>query len=914
MKTVKRILEVLTVVVLAAVITLGIFSAGAASDDPADNYVKQTAPYEDASLKLWFDYSFHKTFTSDKTSTGKNTFSIYMAKNEIESAQFVLYSDTLKTDLQAEVTDFTDGKGNTVPADIYYEMYVTASNLNLASVWGTNQIIREGEIPDPVMDIERLGTPKKAPAFQLNAGKSQAFLIRAKSAEDTPAGWYSAQLNIKNADGQIIKTATVYCHVWDFVISDETRMQTAFFMGDSFPYGGNYKEAYDYLLENRLNAMDMPKVGSYTETRSDNPYLTNPRVSAVRVSYCGCGASNRSYSETTGFNNYPAIYNDLSSSPNWEQFKHKLYFYSVDEPLPYPIVGTSRQTVDDVKSLYTSTQYYWGDDIRFLVTPCENFPYSVRDKYYTKPIAQYKREEVKDADQEMIESNAIQLFCPRVYAFTPYSELQTYGRTVARENLDCIRGESIENYSGCYGTFGTGAVGNYDWSAVYGDTFDRYMSHIVNENNKGTYSENYEMWMYSAGYNKSYTYTNHVVENTGLQTKLLFWQAYQNDVNGYLYYAANGWQEQNPPILDTTVTGSKTGSWPLNRYSINVGGVTKYVFGNGVLFYGKQNAKTTSDGVVGSLRVELLRDSVEEYQMLSMLGDLKGKDRAKEIVSEVSTNVVRFLSLSGFDRSAWSASMSDDDIMETVRRGLGDELEAAVKTGECAHAWDSGVETKAATCKEMGTVLYTCTKCAAKRSEYIPTLHEQGDCYRVVSEIATTCTADGSKVLECTVCGFRKTLVEMSYHNDNINHRVYASKDETGHSEACDVCGQVLVTKSTHLLLNKTVAPTCTEDGWTKLMCKFCGYVSEEKGTTPATGHNFSDGYCTVCGEKDPEYKTFTPGDLNGDSKINASDMAILKKVIVGKSPKTDAADVDSDGKVTGSDAVLLKKKIVGKA
>ena len=380
MKNAKKLIKVLIIAALAAIICMGVFNSGAASDDPALSYVKQKAPYEDSSISLWFDYSFHKTFTSDHASTGKNTFSIYMAKNEIESAQFVLYSASDKTGLQAELSDFTDGKGNSVPAEIYYEMYVTTSNLNTRTVLGTNQIIREGETPDPVMEYSRLGTAKKAPSFKLNAGKSQAFLIRAKSSEDTPAGWYSAQLNIKNASGQIVKTATVYCHVWDFVISEETRMQTAFYMSDSFEYGGSYKEAYDYLLENRLNAMDIPG----GKVKSTNPYLTNPRVTAVRITNNG-GGTVREYSDVTvgQMSNYPEIYNELSTSPTWEQFKNKLYFYSVDEPLPYPLVGSGRQTVDDLKTLYPAAASKWGDDIRFVVTPCEDYPYSERDKYYT---------------------------------------------------------------------------------------------------------------------------------------------------------------------------------------------------------------------------------------------------------------------------------------------------------------------------------------------------------------------------------------------------------------------------------------------------------------------------------------------------------------------------------------------------
>ena len=75
-------------------------------------FVSQVRKYrEDSDLELWFDHSFRKNFTSDTTSTGKDTYSIYMAKNEKESAQFVLYSDTDMPGMTAEVSDFEDGDG-----------------------------------------------------------------------------------------------------------------------------------------------------------------------------------------------------------------------------------------------------------------------------------------------------------------------------------------------------------------------------------------------------------------------------------------------------------------------------------------------------------------------------------------------------------------------------------------------------------------------------------------------------------------------------------------------------------------------------------------------------------------------------------------------------------------------------------
>ena len=534
-------------------------------------------------------------------------------------------------------------------------------------------------------------------------------------------------------------------------------------------------------------------------------------------------------------------------------------------------------------------------------------------------MTQYAQEKIKDADQEMIDTNTVTIFCPRIYAFTPYTELQNYFSSIGRnnclsiENYHCLRGECITQYSGCFGTYGSANIATpYDWNAVYGDTFDRYMSHVINVNNKGTYGTDYELWMYSAGYNKSYTYANHIIENTGLQTKLLFWQAYQNDVTGYLYYSVNGWSEQQPVVYDNTVTGAKaTCEWPLNACTINVPDydkgvyVQKQFYGGGVLFYGNTNAKTLKDGIVGSLRVEILRDSVEEYQMLSMLGDLKGKDRAKAHAARVSTNVTRYLSLSGFNRSVWASSVSDDDIMEAVRRDLGAELEAAMHQTKCAHSWNSGAVTKAATCKVMGTKKYTCTKCSAVRTEYIPTLHEEGSCFTYVSGSAATCTAAGSQVYKCTVCGFKKTVTSPAVHNDS-SKLIYTPSGSNGHTVTCPVCLKTVVTLEGHTSFARRTEPTCTASGAINKVCGKCKY-SVKESDIPSEGHNFVDGKCTVCGESEPSEPEYITGDLDGDGKITAKDVNLLKLVFIGKLDKTPAADLDGDGKVTVTDVSRLK-------
>ena len=63
-------------------------------------------------------------------------------------------------------------------------------------------------------------------------------------------------------------------------------------------------------------------------------------------------------------------------------------------------------------------------------------------------------------------------------------------------------------------------------------------------------------------------------------------------------------------------------------------------------------------------------------------------------------------------------------------------------------------------------------------------------------------------------------------------------------------------------------AATCTEDGYTgDVVCKACGKVITKGEVIPATGHQYKDGKCTVCGAADPNYK---PAVKTGDESNTA--------------------------------------------
>ena len=944
----KRTLLVLVITVLMVSLCAGVFSS--ASDtptDPSEIYEPQIAANEDPSIKMWFEHSFKKVMTSDTTPSGMDTYSVYMGKNEIENAQVVLCADETKTGIRVSVSKFKNENGATIDASVFYQMYVTLSDVDTLGYYGAtaeNSFIRNGEQPDPMVPANINGVPRAT----LNAGKSQAYYIRLKTTEDTEPGWYSAQFNVYNAEGQNVKTATVYAYVWDFVIDDATALKTSFFLGNNTDKYGTYQEYYDYLLENRMVAMDIPG-----ELNSSNPYLTNDRVNAIRVSALNGGNTNTYKDAYAQYPDYADIYADLSSMAEWEEIKDKFYFYTIDEAMSdeqqqgivdhwarQGIVKPKGSTVDDVIYASQLLENYWPDAAK-VVPYHENhpYPYNVYDK---QTMATLDPSLLKDGTQAMIESESINIWCPQVYAFTPLSVIEESG--FAGNNVGTVR---VRSLSGSISGSIRAGESYFNWEKVFGEFKDRAISSNIVRNQNG--ADNNVLWAYCAGWNNSYTYANHLIESTGLQTKMLFWQLYQNDITGYLYYGTNNWTEydgSNGNFVDTTTTGAQLASWKTNKHPYASG---YSIYGNGTLFYTASQGNLSKADYIGSIRVEHIRDGIEEYQMLTMLEELKGNAAADAIVGSVSDNVARYLSLPGFDRSKFDSSLDDYDVMAMTRIELGNQLEAATKDA-CDHNYGEGVVTKDATCMVMGEMSYTCAKCGAVKVEFIPALHATDDCWNVTTEVEASCTTDGKLKHECTICGYVKYTVITAYHNDksvlqytenekmpnvhNITcpecnelldngahtYRTYYTNtcvDAGEQNDVCIYCGYTVkvadVEAHGHNMKETTVAPTCTEEGYTGGKCYTCGH--EEGETLAALGHSYVDGVCANCGEADPDAVTVEKGDIDGNGSINSVDLfkmnLFVKQITTPTDEEYAAADIDGSGKVNSVDMFYLKFRIL---
>ena len=126
---------------------------------------------------------------------------------------------------------------------------------------------------------------------------------------------------------------------------------------------------------------------------------------------------------------------------------------------------------------------------------------------------------------------------------------------------------------------------------------------------------------------------------------------------------------------------------------------------------------------------------------------------------------------------------------------------------------------------------------------------------------APDCVNGGYTTYTCSICGESYVADETAALGHKWDDGVVTkepTKDEEGvKTFTCSVCGETKTEsipklppeEHEHDYTAVVTAPTCTDKGFTTYTCA-CGhsYVADE---VAALGHDFKDGVCTVCGEKE---------------------------------------------------------------
>ena len=178
------------------------------------------------------------------------------------------------------------------------------------------------------------------------------------------------------------------------------------------------------------------------------------------------------------------------------------------------------------------------------------------------------------------------------------------------------------------------------------------------------------------------------------------------------------------------------------------------------------------------------------------------------------------------------------------------------------HSWDNGTVTKAATYTETGIKTFKCKDCGETRTEEIPSLDKT---YHILQVVAPTCTSEGYTIYECNeVPGltYKGSFTDKTPHtyDEGVVTKEATIYEKGVKTFTCSACGDTytedipMVEKTWHK--GDTVAPTCTEQGYTVYICDQDATLTENRDFVDALDHDWGEGVvtkaatCTEDGEK----------------------------------------------------------------
>jgi hypothetical protein len=129
------------------------------------------------------------------------------------------------------------------------------------------------------------------------------------------------------------------------------------------------------------------------------------------------------------------------------------------------------------------------------------------------------------------------------------------------------------------------------------------------------------IWCYVC-WEPGYPYTNLYVDEKGINHRIQFWQQWNVESEGFLYWSSNYW-------------GGISNPW---TSMATVPNLSPDVFGDGSLLY----TGIGDEQVCGSLRLDIVRDGIEDVELLYMAEELLGREAVYAISSKVAKDMVNY--------------------------------------------------------------------------------------------------------------------------------------------------------------------------------------------------------------------------------------------------------------------------------
>ncbi len=146
-------------------------------------------------------------------------------------------------------------------------------------------------------------------------------------------------------------------------------------------------------------------------------------------------------------------------------------------------------------------------------------------------------------------------------------------------------------------------------------------------------------------------YSQMFVDTLGVNQRLLFWQIYRRNIEGFLYWSVTSWRT----VSDWTTVS------PWDTLYMGYGDANgNPVCGEGILLYpGKE---VGVDGPVASIRLKIVRDGIDDIELMYLAEKYLGEDWVMSKVNSATSSLTTF---------------TDNDSFAALRKEIGDALENA---------------------------------------------------------------------------------------------------------------------------------------------------------------------------------------------------------------------------------------------
>ena len=231
--------------------------------------------------------------------------------------------------------------------------------------------------------------------------------------------------------------------------------------------------------------------------------------------------------------------------------------------------------------------------------------------------------------------NELRRICPGIKITSPY-----YKNLQITDEMDQI--EFMDQYIDLHCPI----LANWNETEIYNDyQMSKYPS--FDERMKAIQAKGETVWAYVCNYPLA-PYLNVKVDDEGIVSRVLFWQFYQRDIEGFLYWHTSYYLQlgngENPwASVDTFRNG---------------------IYGDGILIYTGTGAGLPRSTPVASIRLKIVRDGLDDIQLLYMAEELLGHEWVDKRANSVS-------------KSLTSVDVSSDQLA-ALRIEIGNAIESAL--------------------------------------------------------------------------------------------------------------------------------------------------------------------------------------------------------------------------------------------